>query len=94
MKTAIGTIATYLFLILCSSPPAKLAAGGCPDIAAGSFRELKVQDADLPTDCTLIKVLADPGNRAIEVNEANNVGEKSLLRTLPDSRVPVRDLSP
>jgi len=72
----------------------KFAIGGCPDIALGGFRELKVQDADLPVDCTLLKVIADPKNREFELNEGNNTGEKSLLRTLPESRVPMTDVTP
>lgn len=72
----------------------KFAIGGCIDIAAGGFRELKVQDADLPADCTRLKVVADPRNREVELNEGNNIGEKSLLRTLPDSRVPATDITP
>jgi len=72
----------------------KFAVGGCIDIAVGGFRELKVPDADLPTDCTLLKVTADPKNREIELNEGNNTGEKSLLRTLPETRIPITDMTP
>jgi len=68
--------------------------GGCIDIAVGGFRLLKVQDADLSSDCTLLRVSVDPENREIELNEGNNTGEKSLLRTLPESRVPMTDVTP
>jgi len=68
--------------------------GGCIDIAVGGFREVKVPDADLPSDCTLLKVVVDPENRETELNEGNNTCEKGLLRTLPLSRVPITDVMP
>jgi len=71
-----------------------IAIGGCIDIAVGGFRLLKVQDADLSSDCTLLRVSVDPENREIELNEGNNTGEKSLLWTLPESRVPMTDVTP
>jgi len=71
-----------------------IGSGGCIDIAPGSFREVRVPDADLAIDCTKIKVVLDPRNREVELNEGNNTGEKSLLRTLPESRVPLTDVTP
>ena len=69
-------------------------SSACFSIAPGSFRNFKLPNMDLPADCTKIKLVLDPGNRVVELNEENNIAEKSLLRSLPESRVPITGAIP
>ncbi|MBN1140364.1 MAG: hypothetical protein JXB25_01000 [Deltaproteobacteria bacterium] len=64
------------------------ARGGCLEISAGGLREMVVRDLDIPRNGTRVKVVADPENREIELNEANNSAEKSIFRMLPAPGAP------
>ncbi len=66
-------------------------------IAPGSFQKFPLRNMDLPTDCTKIKLVLDPGNRVAELNEENNIVEKSLLQLAPlppESWVPMTGAEP